>query len=148
MEEKTEKRGPGRPPKKMRKERIPLGGMKLKLSAPQRAGFERRWFNDNGNRIMDAMNAGYEFVHDGTTQEEMDEPKTRIHKVVGVLPNGHPMHAYLMETKEEFYKADQGTKAAAIDETEAAMRRGSTPGQSEQERRYIPEGRGISIQRG
>lgn len=138
-----EKKGPGRPAKK---ERIPLGGMKLKLAAPQRKGFERRWFNDAGTRIHDALAAGYEFVHDETTQEELDRDKARIKKVVGTQESGQPLYAYLMETKESYYKADQKAKEDSIRETEDAMRAGMTPGQDGQDNRYVPS-QGISIRR-
>jgi hypothetical protein len=52
--------------------------------------------------------------------------------------------AYLMEIKEEFFQEDQEAKRKAIDETDAAIRKGKL---QDGENRYIPDrGEGIKIE--
>ena len=131
-----------------RKERVPLGGKRLKMTAPDRKGYHRHWFNDVGTRLSDAQAAGYTFVHDEATLDETEgnEVSTRKRQAVGTQENDQPMYAYLMEIPERFYQEDQAAKQAEIDETEAAMKRGLTPGQEQQAHQYVPA-EGISIKR-
>ena len=86
-----------------RRRRASVGGHALKLQAPPRAGFVRRWFNDDGNRIADAEGLAYDFVTDVTIQGTGEG--SRISRLVGTKANGEPLRAYLMETPEEEYRA-------------------------------------------
>lgn len=131
-----------------RKKRIPMGGRRLKLAGPERKGYHRHWFNDVGNRVSDALAAGYTFVHDEATLDgtEGNELATRKRQAVGTQESGHPLYAFLMEIPERLYREDQAAKQAEIDETEDAIRRGIAPGQESQTHQYIPSG-GISIGR-
>jgi hypothetical protein len=97
-------------PKVERRRRPSTGGHAYKLSAPSREGETRRWVNDEGNRIANMKELGYEFVSD--TAVKTDQPGSRIARRVGTQANGAPLHAYLMETPDQLYQ--QG-----VDEKEA-----------------------------
>jgi len=110
-------------PKGKRRRRSSTGGHSLKLSAPTRKGYTRRWFNDDGNRIADAEELAYDFVHEaGITTSD---PGTRISRLVGTKANGEPLRAYLMETPDELYAEGLSEKEAhnrQIDDAIAAGR--------------------------
>jgi hypothetical protein len=128
-----------------RRKRVPLSGMRSKLSAPQREGYVRRWFNDTGGRLMDAENAGYEFVTD--TGLQIGDPGTdgnqdtgsRVSKVVDRQENGQPMRAYLMEIKKEWYDEDQKNKQKQVDRVDEAIMGGNHEN-SLGARGYVPKG--------
>ena len=125
-----------------RRRRAPLTAMQLKLSAPQRKGFVRRWFNDDGNRIAEAEELAYDFVTEGGVKSS--DPSSRISRLVGTKANGEPLRAYLMETPAEEYEhgvREREAIARQVDEAIAAGR--DSTGQMDSNETY---GRG-SIQR-
>lgn len=155
MTELQERRGPGHPPKldsgivedvsPARVEQVlgkpsrkPFGAMEQKLAYEQRPNFHRHWFNDVGNRIIRAQEAGYKHVTD-------KEGKV-VSKVVGTKEGGGALHGFLMEIPEEWYKEDMAAQAAEIDVKEQAIKRGELDVQSG-DKRYVPS-QGISIKRG
>lgn len=73
----------------------------MKLQAPERKGFVRRWFNDLGNRLADAGEFAYDYVTDKGVQSS--DPSSRISRLVGTKATGEPLRAYLMETPDELY---------------------------------------------
>lgn len=119
MEE--QKRGPGRPPKYQevaasgppvandapddgaaaRRQRFfkekfnPLG---QKMAYADRPGYHRHWFNDWPGRVQEFYEKGYEHVKDANGKN--------ISRVVGTAEGGGPLHAYLMEIPEEWWKED------------------------------------------
>lgn len=105
-----------------RRSRVPLGTLRPKLDYPSRPGYVRRFFNDVGNRIHDAGQAGYEFV-----EEDVDGRSQRVSRRVGTNEDGTAMIAHLMEIREEFYNEDQAVKAARLDEMDAQMNRDNEP---------------------
>lgn len=130
-----------------RRKRIPLGVPRLKLNAPTRPGYVRRWVNDDAGRLDAAQQGGYEYVlgearPDGVATEGMG---AKISRVVGTREGGAPITAYLMEIRKEWYDEDQKAKQAGVNATEEALKRGSdehgTPGT---DGRYVPKS-GISI---
>ena len=137
--------------KRKGKKRVPLGGLRQKLSVPDRLkdpNYVERIFNDMGSRLLDAETAGYEFVYDGGT-DEADEHKgardgigSKVSFNVGPGPDGKPMKGYLMRTRKEWYKEDQSEKQKELDKIDDAIRGGDI-GQAEG--RYIPDS-GIKIQ--
>jgi len=108
------------PTRSTRKQRIPIGTSNL-LNVPKRPGYERRWVNDTEGRLANFRAAGYEHVMtkdidlDGLTVKAGAESQmgTPVAKQVG-----GGVRAFLMETKEEFYKEDQAAKQKSIDKTE------------------------------
>lgn len=123
---------------KSRPARKPFGGLEQKLYYPPRDGFHRHWFNDVGNRISRAQEAGYSHVT-GTDEKP-------VTKVVGTLESGQPMSAFLMEIPEEWYKEDMNAQLAEVSKREEAIRRGDL-GKQEGDGRYVPQ-QGISIKSG
>lgn len=106
-----------------RRRRSSVGGHALKLSAPSREGHKRRWVNDQGNRIAEMQELGYEFVSD--TGIKTADPGSRVSRLVGTKANGEPLHAFLMETPDELYAQGEAEKEAAnrlIDEAITAGR--------------------------
>jgi hypothetical protein len=106
-----------------RRRRKNVGAFALKLSAPSREGETRRWVNDDGNRIAQVRELGYEFVSE--TGIQTSDPGSRVSRLVGTKANGEPLHAYLMETPDELYAQGASEKEAAnrlIDEAITAGR--------------------------
>src|SRR3546814_3125814 len=93
-----------------RRRRASVGGHALKLSAPVRKGYTRRWFNDHDNRIADAHELGYDHVTEAGVQSS--DPGSRISRLVGTKANGEPLRAYLMETPDELYAEGVAEKEA------------------------------------
>lgn len=93
-----------------RRRRASVGGHAMKLQAPGRKGYTRRWINDDGNRIADAEELAYEFVHDPGTQST--DVGSRVSRLVGTKANGEPLRAYLMETPDELYAEGAADKEA------------------------------------
>lgn len=101
-----------------RRRRASVGGHALKLQAPTRPGYTRRWFNDDGNRIAEAGELAYDFVRDPDAKST--DVGSRISRLVGTKPNGDPLRAFLMETPDELYAegvAEREAELRAIDET-------------------------------
>ena len=134
-----------RPVKPGRKERIPLGTPRQKLTAPSAPGKVRRWMNDAGGRLAMAQQGGYEFVTDdglkiGDTNigsGNMDLG-SRVSRPVGTTADGKPLNAYLMEIDEDLYNEDQATKAAQIKAVDDQIRHGNTERKPD-DGRYVPE---------
>lgn len=106
-----------------RRRRASVGGHALKLQASTRPGYTRRWFNDDGNRIADAEELGYDHVQD--TGIQSSDPGSRISRLVGTKANGEPLRAFLMETPDELYAeglAEKEAYARQIDENLVAGR--------------------------
>lgn len=134
-----------------RARRVPLGTPEMKLTAENREGYVRRWFNGKGNRLSRAQQAGYTFVEDDTFIGEGAESRnsdigSAVSQIVGTNEDGSPLRAYLMEIRREWYEEDQAAKQAAIDEREDAIRNGSVNDeQGRQDNRYVPR-EGIKFQ--
>lgn len=141
--EQTEPQRRGRPPKMQadmtdtaersatppkRRRRASVGGHSLKLQAPPRPGYVRRWVNDEGNRIANAEELAYDFVLDTSIQGTGEG--SRVSRLVGTKANGEPLRAYLMETPEEEYRAGQADKEAHNRQIDDAIMQGvDTTGQ-------------------
>lgn len=105
-----------------RRRRASVGGHSLKLDAPAKPGFVRRWFNDDGNRIAEAENLAYDHVTD--IGLKTSSPGSRVSRLVGTKANGEPLHAYLMETPVEEYDHGVADKEAAHRQIDDAIREG------------------------
>jgi hypothetical protein len=133
------------------RERVPLGGNRMRLTLEERPGYHRHWINDVGDRIERAQRGGYTFIPKagarvGTGPESGHTDLGEVIScVVGKHEDGRPLRAYAMEIKREYYEADQALKGAAIRQTEADIQRGRIQAQDgDNSNRYIPE-EGISI---
>lgn len=100
-----------------RRRRQKLGMAALKLAAPARPGFTRRFFNDNGNRIAEAHELGYTPVSE--TRAKTPGLGSLDSRLVGTKASGEPLQAILMETPNELYAeglAEKEAQSAAIDQ--------------------------------
>jgi hypothetical protein len=118
-------------PNAERKERVPFGSPKNKLSSPENDGYHYHYFNDNWRkepgRIQRAINAGYEKV-------EGVEPIP-----VGSNEDGSAIKGILMRIPKELYNADQKLKQKEVDRVDEAIRKGKLEEQPG-DKRYIPDG--------
>jgi hypothetical protein len=105
-----------------RRRRASVGGHSLKLTAPARPGFKRRFFNDDGNRLADAEELGYDHVSE--TGLKTSSPGSRVSRLVGTKANGEPLHAFLKETPDELYAQGEAEKEAACRTVDDAIRAG------------------------
>lgn len=133
-----------------RKVRVPVGVQRMKMSAPERKGYVRRWVNDEmDGRVNRFKEGGYEFVEDATMQigdqnigNENRNLGSRVSRVVGTQPNGEPKLAYLMEIKKEFYDEDQLAKEKINREIDNAIKSGTLANKVASADQYTPtEGR-------
>ena len=88
-------------PRTGRRRRGSTGGFALKLDAPQREGFVRRFVNADPSRIQHLTeNLGYTMVNDvaGADSARTEGLGTRISRHAGKDENGKPFQAILMET--------------------------------------------------
>lgn len=106
-----------------RRKRGKIGGMSLKLDAPARPGFIRRWVNDQNNRLAETQELAYDFVTDQSIQSSGSD--TRISRLVGTQANGEPLRAYLMETPEEEFAEGSKEKEAFNRRVDEAITTGS-----------------------
>ena len=108
----------------------PFGAAESKLAYPPRAGFTRRWFNDDPGRIDRAIDRDYTHV--------LDKKGNPVSLVVGTSARGGGLTAYLMEIPTEFYNADFALKQKALDEVDFAIY-GGTFKQEPGDKRYTPK---------
>lgn len=85
-------------------------------------GYVDRWVNDDGNRINQFKNAGYENVH---TAEMGSSGVEGTHDENGVVSKdmGKGVTAYLMRQRKEYFDEDQSEKQKIVDESEESMRK-------------------------
>lgn len=101
--------------------RKPFGARTQKLDNSERLGYHRHWFNDKGNRIRDAQEAGYSFV--------LDHAGKKMTHIVGVAEaGGGGITAYRMEIPLEWYDEDQRKKVAAGEEKMNQIKHGIVAG--------------------
>jgi len=105
--------------KPVRRRRSSVGGHAMKLSAPKREGHERRWVNDDKNRIAEIEELGYTFVSE--TGIKTHSPGSRVSRLVGTKANGEPLLSYLMETPDELYAQGVSEKEDELRENERGM---------------------------
>lgn len=111
-----------------REGRIPMGAMRTRLQTPEIDGFHLHWFNDRNGRVQQAEQAGYvhvtneelgvRSVGDRNVVPDVQDMGTTVSKSVGTDGNGHPILAYLMKQKMEWYLKDQAEKHRVVDGTE------------------------------
>lgn len=146
MTTETDKTEKAEAKKAARRERVPFGGARMKLSFAEKEGKVRRWINDVGGRCQLAEEGGYNFIHDegekigdtaiGSGNQDLG---TRVSRVVGTNPDGSPQRAYLMEIDKDLYEEDQAEKQERLDVIDAQIRGGNYEGRVGQDGRYIPK---------
>lgn len=140
-------RGPGRPrkeaepvieageavPVSRRRKRAGVNGIKLKLDAPQRPGFHRRWVDNAPSRILELQELGYALVAEKASDgaARTDGLGSVISRHAGKRENGEPHHLVLMECRDEDYAIGVAEKEDRLKPFEAAIRAGrDTSGQA------------------
>lgn len=108
-----------------RRKRADVNGQHLKLAAPPREGYMRRWVNDKPGRLAMFQKLAYDFVEDASI--ESDGTDSRIRRTVGTQEGGAPQYAYLMETPLEEYQHGVDEKEESRAAFEAAINRGDDP---------------------
>jgi hypothetical protein len=108
-----------------RRRRKKVGGISLKLSAPQRPGFFRRWFVDKPGRIAEAEELAYTHVSEQGIKS--DGPDSRVRRLTGTDGFGAPQYSYLMETPLEEYQLGIKDKEEAHAAFEQSILRGTDP---------------------
>jgi len=125
-----------------RRERRTFGKSRSRLTLDARTkksleeqGLVERWVNDDGNRIKDKYDCGYEFVSakgkeiigDADGKYEPPAEGTHMREHVGTRKDGQPMYAYLMVTTKDNYEEDAAAKEAINAKVDEGIR-GGTPG--------------------
>jgi hypothetical protein len=129
-------------PEPQRRRRASTGGFALKLDAPTRPGYQRRFVNGDPARIQEMHELGYSFVTDTPAEgKARTEGKgTRITRHAGKLDSGAPMQAVLMETPDNLHAEGLAEKELARKPFEDAIRR-SADTTGEVEGAYAPSTR-------
>lgn len=123
-------------PKAGRRRRGSTGGFALKLDAPQRPGFVRRFVNGDPARIQRMQEElGYVMVTDraGEGSARTHSQGTQISRHAGKDENGKPFQAVLMETPIAEYEIGMKEREEGRRPFEEAIRRsadttGEVPG--------------------
>ncbi len=127
-----------------RTERKPLGVPEQRLQAKVPPGMKGRWINDDPGRIERAREGGYEFISsDGEVIQNREGCRSEI---VGASREGGAKRGFLMAIPQTLYDQDQRAKAARIDDSEAAIKRGVPQEAAAQDRGafYTPD-EGINL---
>ncbi len=114
-----------------RKERIPLGVHRSKMSVPSGLvpdGYHGHWINDVDNRLMMAQQGGYDFVgNDGRYKigGEIDDVNSDLgNKISQIVDREKGTRAYLMIIPQEYYDEDQAQKLESVNEVDNAIKQG------------------------
>lgn len=124
-EEVTEQVETGTPKAKRRRRGALEHGGAMKLHAPTREGYVRRWANDKGNRIAELEEIGYTLVEERGI--DTHGPGSRINRLAGTHDGGAPLKTYLMEIPEAYYREDQQDKDEALKEFDREISEGRDP---------------------
>lgn len=108
-----------------RRRRKVVGGVNLKLAAPERAGYHRHWFVDKPGRLAEAEELAYEHVTESGIKS--DGTDSRVRRLTGTDSHGAPQYSYLMETPLSEYQAGIDDKEEAHATFETAIQRGQDP---------------------
>lgn len=102
------------------RKRIPMSLPRAKLSVPKIPGYHLHWIADRQGRLMQAIQAGYEFVSEtevgiqdfglgnDASRTANTDMGTRVSVIGGAgMDPGTTERLYLMKQKEEWWKEDQ-----------------------------------------
>jgi len=102
-----------------KRERVPMSVPQQKLAVPDIPGYHCHWMADRVGRLIQAMNAGYEFVRpeevyinniglaNDISQSGSTDLGTRISVVGGAGEAGQVLRLYLMKIRQEWWEEDQ-----------------------------------------
>ena len=142
---------PANPPAKAVARRIPMALPTLKLAVPEIPGYVLYWFRGTGQRIQQALNAGYTFVerdelvlNGGGLATSYDvDGNTDLGSRVSVAAGGddatgQSSRLYLMKIKQELWDQDQGMVEERHEQIAGQLRgdKGFTEGGMDGSHRY------------
>jgi hypothetical protein len=121
-----------------RKRRNTFNGTEAKLTVRnQIPGYHLHVFTDDGGRIKEAMDGGYEFVAPdevGGVSENVvsrnGDLGERIRYLVNPRAEGSKQYGYLMKIRQEWYEEDQAEVQAKNNRIDAAIRKGKITGEN------------------
>ena len=133
-----------------RKRRNVFNGTEAKLGVrTQIEGYHLHIFTDEGSRIQEAMDSGYEFVRpsevDGISENVVSrngDLGDKIRYLVNPRAEGSMQYGYLMKQRNEWYEQDQSELQAKNNRIDASIRKGKITG--ENPAFYTPSG-GIKL---
>ena len=119
-----------------RKRRNVFNGTEAKISVQtQIEGYHLHVLTDDGGRIKNAMDSGYEFVRPdevGGVSENVvsrnGDLGERIRYLVNPRAEGTEQYGYLMKIRQEWYEEDQAELQAKNNRIDAAIRKGKITG--------------------
>jgi hypothetical protein len=121
-----------------RKRRNVFNGTEAKLGVrTQIDGYHLHIFTDEGSRIQEAMDSGYEFVRptevDGISENVVSrngDLGDRIRYLVNPRAEGSMQYGYLMKQRNEWYEQDQSELQAKNNRIDASVRKGKITGEN------------------
>jgi len=133
-----------------RKRRNVFNGTEVKLGVREQIpGYHLHIFTDNGSRIQEALDNGYEFVRPdeiGGVSENVvsrnGDLGDRIRYLVNPRAEGTEQYGYLMKQRQEWFEEDQRALHIKNSQIDAAIRKGKVTGENPSF--YVPQG-GISV---
>lgn len=111
--------------KREKRRKLPIAGRKRRLAADIPDGFVGHWFNDEGQRLKQKHDEGWDFVYEKGREiltENPDNLEVVVREVVGHHLTGAPIYAYLMVMETDLYNEVQAEKLSEIVSVEAKMK--------------------------
>jgi hypothetical protein len=111
---------------KQKPKRVPLGRRNvMKLTGLKDEDlFHYHWFNDDGDRLYQCLEGGYEFVaKEGLEAGDQNVESARGTESTMKKGVGGGKVAYLMRIPLDIYKSDQANKQLEVDAMEADIRK-------------------------
>jgi len=106
-----------------RPKRTPINGRNVLTVTGKEPGYVYRIVNDEGGRIGQFLDAGYEMVEANAVaigDGRVNAASAEGSKAQASVGNG--MKAFVMRIKEEYYKEDQAAKQAHVNALELSMK--------------------------
>lgn len=132
-----------------------LSGRRRRMAVDEtkldRENYVYRFANDDDRGRLHALTVedDWEVVHDRASETKADSAGmgTEVSVSAGVGERGAPLKAVLLRKPKRYHDEDYAARQRRIDETEAGLKRGSTPGGDiDGKTSYIPDS-GIRIGR-
>jgi hypothetical protein len=105
--------------------RTPIGRRNVLTVSGKEAGYEYRFVNDEGDRVQEFLDNGWEVVPQNDSlrigDKRLNAP-TGSEGTAAVASVGQGQKAFLLRIRDEYYKEDQAAKQAHVDATEAATK--------------------------
>lgn len=107
--------------------RTPISGRNVLTVSGKEPGYTYRGVNDQGDRVAEFLDRGYELV-EATTVRVGDKRvnATTPEGTKAQVSVGKGEKAYVMRIKQEWYEEDQKAKQVQVNELEAAIKQNSS----------------------